>query len=360
MQVPYKANKSQKHNRMKVAILAPIVWRTPPQKYGPWEQVASNVAEGLLKLNIDVTLYATANSKTSGKLKYISETAYGEDKSKDPKVWEALHIAHLMENANNYDIIHNHFDFLPLTYSKLIKTPILTTIHGFSSKNILPVYKKYNNSNHYVSISNSDRNPLLKYIRTVYNGINPKYFTFVPKHGEYLLFFGRIHPDKGTYEAIQIAKKANKKLIISGIIQNENYFNTKVKPYIDKEQIIYVGNSGPKQRDKLLGGALTLLHPINFDEPFGLSVAEAMFCGTPVVAFGRGSMFELIKNKKTGFIVNNIGEAANAVNLIHTINRIDCYNWAMQNFSKKQMTKNYLKLYKKVIKKNLNAYANEI
>lgn len=196
---------------MKIAILSPIAWRTPPLKYGPWEQVTSNIAEGLIEQGIDVTLFATGNSNTKGKLQYVSETAYAENMDIDPKVWECLHISNLMEKANDFDLIHNNFDFLPLSYSRLIKTPIVTTIHGFSSPKILPVYIKYNVDNFYVSISNSDRSPELEYIATVYNGINTDKFTFnlIPK--DYLLFFGRIHPEKGTLESIQIAKKIRKK-----------------------------------------------------------------------------------------------------------------------------------------------------
>ena len=339
---------------MKIAILAPIAWRTPPEKYGPWEQVASNIAEGLVRKGLDVTLFATGNSHTSGKLEYVSETAYAEDKSIDPKVWECLHISNVMERASEFDIIHNNFDFLPLTYSRLIDTPMVTTIHGFSSQQIIPVYKKYNNNNHYVSISDSDRSPQLDYTATVYNGIDSKDFTFNEKPKDYLLFFGRIHPEKGTYESIQIAKKANMKLIISGLIQDEAYFEEKVKPFVNNDDIVYVGNSGPKKRDKLLGEALALLHPISFDEPFGLTVAEAMFCGTPVVAFNRGSMPELIKNNKTGYLVNSIDDAVDAINSINSIDRKQCRQWALSNFSLERMTEGYLNVYKQILQTSNN------
>ena len=335
---------------MKVAILAPIAWRTPPEKYGPWEQVASNIAEGLVKKGLDVTLFATGNSQTAGKLEYVSQTGYAEDSSIDPKVWECLHISNVMERASEFDIIHNNFDFLPLTYSRLINTPMVTTIHGFSSQQIIPVYKKYNSNNHYVSISNSDRSAELDYTATVYNGIDSKDFTFNEKPKDYILFFGRIHPEKGTYESIQIAKKANMKLIISGLIQDEAYFNEKVKPYINDDDIVYVGNSGPKERDKLLGEAIALLHPISFDEPFGLSVAEAMFCGTPVIAFNRGSMPELIQDKQTGFLVNSVEEAVDALNGIASINRKHCMEWAVSNFSLENMVDGYYNVYKQILK----------
>ena len=334
---------------MKIAILSPIAWRTPPIKYGPWEQVASNVAEGLIEKNIDVTLFATGNSITKGKLQFVSEDAYCENPDMDPKVWECLHISNLMEQADKFDLIHNHFDFLPLTYSHLIKTPMVTTIHGFSSPKILEVYKKYNETNHYISISNSDRSSELQYSATVYNGINTNEFKFQPEPKDYLLFFGRIHPEKGTSESIQIAKRSGRKLIISGLIQHQEYFNSKVKPFINDDDIVYVGNSGPEERNKLLGEAYALLHPISFKEPFGLSVAESMMCGTPVIAFNLGSMPELIFHEKTGFLVNTIDEATEAIENIKSIDRKYCREWAFSKFSKEKMTEEYLKVYMQVL-----------
>jgi len=337
---------------MKVAILSPIVWRTPPRKYGPWEQVASNIAEGLIEKGVDVTLFATGDSVTNGTLDYIAKIPYGENPEMDPKVWECLHISNLMEKAKYFDIIHNHYDFLPLTYSSLFQTPMLTTIHGFSSLKIIPVYKKYDKKSYYVSISDSDRNPELNYEGTVYNGIDKKHFTFNETPREYLLFFGRIHPEKGCYESIQIAQRSGRKLIISGLIQDRDYFNKKVKPYIDDNNIIYVGNSGPAKRDKLLGEAYALLHPVSFEEPFGLSVAEAMFCGTPVIAFKRGSMPELIAHEKSGYLVNNVDEAVSALKKIPKIKRKDCFDWADSKFSKERMIEGYLKVYSEILSKH--------
>ncbi len=336
---------------MKVAVLSPAVWRTPPLKYGPWEQVASNIAEGLLKKGVDVTLFATADSLTCGKLKAVIEKPYGENPEMDAKVSECLHISHLMEKAGDFDIIHNNYDFLPLTYSRLIKPPIVTTIHGFSSPKIIPVYKKYNDTSYYVSISDSDRSPELVYTATVYNGINENEFTFREKRGSYLLYFGRIHHDKWTFESIQIAKKARIRLIISGLIQDESYYNEKVKPYVDGENVIYVGNSGPEKRDKLLGEALALLHPVNFDEPFGLSVVEAFFCGTPVIAYDRGAMKELILHGETGFLVNSIDEAAEAVQSINRLCRRDIRNYAMSKFTREIMAEKYISIYGQVLRR---------
>ncbi len=334
---------------MKIAILSSIAWRTPPRKYGPWEQVASNIAEGLVEEGIDVTLFATGDSITRGKLVSVCERPYAEDSDVDPKVAECLHISCLMEQADRFDLIHNNYDFLPLSYSRLTKTPMVTTIHGFSSSKILPVYKKYNSTSYYVSISNSDRSPELDYIATVYNGINKNEFIFRSISEDYLLFFGRIHPEKGVYESIQIAKKSKKKLIISGLIQDHQYFHDKVKPYINIDDIIYVGNSGPAERNTLLGGATALLHPISFEEPFGLSVAEAMLCGTPVIAFNRGSMKEIIVDGKTGFLVDTIDEAVDMISNIKSINRIYCREWANSKFSRQKMIEGYLAVYEEIL-----------
>ncbi|CAM4279369.1 Glycosyltransferase involved in cell wall bisynthesis [Pedobacter westerhofensis] len=333
---------------MKIAVLSPVAWRTPPRHYGPWEQMASNLTEGLVAAGLDVTLFATGDSVTNATLNSVVEIGYEDQRGQDAKVLECLHISNLMEQADDFDLIHNHFDFLPLTYSGLVKTPVITTIHGFSSDRIIPVYQKYNSKGHYVSISDANRHADLDYLATVYNGLDTANFTVNPVAGDYLLFFGRIHPDKGTWEAIQIALKSKKKLIIAGIVQDENYFNEKVKPFLS-DDIEFIGSAGPEKRNELLGGAYALLHPINFDEPFGLSVAEAMLCGTPVIAFSRGSMPELIQHEKTGFLVANIDEAVEALRPTANIDRKYCAEWASQKFSKEKMVEDYLALYHQIL-----------
>jgi glycosyltransferase involved in cell wall biosynthesis len=334
---------------MRIALLSPVAWRTPPSKYGPWEQVVSCLAEGLAARGLDVTLFATGDSVTAGKLAYCIDKPYAEDAGADVKVNECLHISYLMERADEFDIIHNHYDFLPLTYSRLIKTPVLTTIHGFSSPLIVPVYKKYNEDCSYAAISNANRHPQLDYIATVYNGINTNAFTYRDASKDYLLFFGRIHPEKGVWDAIQAAKQCGKKIIIAGLIQDAAYFENKIKPFINNKDVVYAGNCGTHERDELLGNALALLHLIHFDEPFGLSVAEAMCCGTPVIAFNRGSMPELILDKKTGFLVNTIEEAAAAVARLPLINRNDCREWSSTSFSTEKMTDDYIAVYKRIL-----------
>ena len=335
---------------MHIAMLSPIAWRTPPRHYGPWESVASMLTEGLVARGHDVTLFATADSQTSGRLHAVCPRGYEEDPSLIPKVWECLHISELFEHADTYDIIHNHFDFLPLTYSGLTTTPIVTTIHGFSSPGILPVYKKYNGNVFYVSISDADRSPDLDYIQTIHHGIDIQQFDFQPDPDDTLLFFGRIHQDKGVREALYIAKACNKKLILAGIIQDHAYYDQYVAPHLDNDLVVYVGSVGPVERNRLLGKACALLHPIQFDEPFGLSIVESMACGTPVIAFDRGSMPELIENGQNGFLVSNVNEAVEAVARIKAIDRAACRRHVERRFTVERMIDEYINVYERILK----------
>ncbi len=334
---------------MRIAVLSPVSWRTPPRHYGPWESVVSLLTEELVRLGLDVTLFATRDSQTSGKLVAVCPRPYSEDPSVNPKVAECLHIAEVFERSADYDLIHNHFDFLPLTYSALVETPVLTTIHGFSSPAIIPVYRKYNAQSHYVAISESDRSPELDYIATIHHGIDVARFPFSGAEGEYLLFFGRIHPEKGVHEAIQVAQRVGIKLVIAGIIQDQDYFATKVKPHIDGTTVDYLGSVGPDQRADVLGHALALLHLISFDEPFGLSLIESMACGAPVIAFDRGSMPEIIRDGETGYIVEDIEGAINAVAGVRTIDRSICRADVEKRFTSTRMARDYVRVYQKIL-----------
>jgi len=334
---------------MRIAILSPISWRTPPLHYGPWESVVSVLTEELVHMGLDVTLFATGDSQTSGNLVAVCRRPYSEDHTVDPKVAECLHISEVFERAADFDLIHNNFDFLPLSYSELVETPVLTTIHGFSSPKIMPVYKKYNARSHYVAISDSDRSPDLNYIATIHHGIDVEQFPFVSAEGKYLLFFGRIHPDKGVYEAIQVAKRAGIRLVIAGIIQDQDYFTSKVEPHIDGTTVDYLGSVGPDRRADVLGGALALLHLISFDEPFGLSLIESMACGTPVIAFDRGSMPEIIRHGETGYMVENIEGAIKAVASVGSINRFACRADVEKRFTNTRMARDYVRVYEKIL-----------
>ncbi len=332
---------------MKIAMISPIAWRTPPRHYGPWEQITSLITEGLVKEGLEVTLFATADSVTSAELISVAPMGYEEDKNADPKVMEYLHISNVFELADRFDIIHNQFDFMPLCFSRLIKTPMITTIHGFSSPKILPIYKKYNKHVRYVSISDSDRNPDLDYIATVYHGIDIKKFPFNPNPKDYLLFFGRMHPDKGAHDAIKIAKATGMKLYLAGPIQDKVYFEDMVEPYLC-EEIKYLGSVGPDKRGGLLSNAIALLHPIYFDEPFGLSVVESLACGTPVLAYNRGSMSEIVA-KSVGILVNSFEEAVEKLPSIYNVKRIDCRKYVAERFTSQRMVDDYIKVYKMIL-----------
>ena len=256
-------------------MLSPIAWRTPPRHYGPWEQFASLLTEGLVAAGNHVTLFATADSITAASLHATAPCGWSEDATIDAKVAECLHVASVFERAGEFDIIHNGFDFLPLTYSDLVATPVITTIHGFSSDRIIPVYKRYDSTTAYVSISDSDRHPDLHYAATIHHGIDLDEFAIDPSPGEHLLFFGRIHPDKGTAHAIEVARRCGRRLDIAGIIQDEQYFRDEVAPHVDGKQVRYLGAVDASVRAEVLAGAHALLHLIDFDEPFGYSIVEA-------------------------------------------------------------------------------------
>jgi len=301
-------------------------------------------------MGLDVTLFASGDSKTSGKLSSVCPRPYSEDSSVNPKVAECLHISAVFERSADFDLIHNHFDFLPLTYSGLVETPVVTTIHGFSSPSIIPVYKKYDDRCHYVAISEADKSPDLDYLATIHHGIDIAEFPFSEAEGQYLLFFGRIHPEKGVHEAIQVAQRTGKKLVIAGIVQDQDYFDTRIEPYLDDATVEYVGAVGPDLRGKLLSHATALLHLISFDEPFGLSLVESMACGTPVIAFGRGSIPEIIRDDETGYIVADIDEACEAVAAVGSISRSACRHDVERRFSHKRMAQDYVKAYRRILK----------
>lgn len=334
---------------MRIAMLAPISWRTPPRHYGPWELVTSLLTEALVGRGIDVTLFATNDSVTRGKLAGVCPRPYSEDPTIDAKVWELLHVSHVFERAAEFDLLHNQADFVPLAFSRLVETPLVTTIHGFSSERIVPVFQRYQDRVSYVAISDADRHPDLQYAETIHHGIAIEEFPFDPVGSDDLLFFGRIHPDKGAAEAIEVSRRVDRRLVMAGIVQDQSYFERSVAPSIDGVRVVYEGPVGGVARTSMLGQSRALLHLINFDEPFGLSVIEAMACGTPVVACNRGAMPELIDHGVTGFLVENADEAVEALRRIGDIDRAACRAAVAARFSIDRMADRYIELYRRLL-----------
>jgi glycosyltransferase involved in cell wall biosynthesis len=330
-------------------VLAPIAWRTPPRHYGPWELFASLLADGLVALGHDVTLFATRDSVTDATLHGTIARGWSEDDTVDPKVAECTHIAAVFERADQFDIIHNGFDFLPLTYSELVATPVVTTIHGFSSERIVEVYERYDATTTYVAISDADRHPRLHYAATIHHGIDVDGLRLHPAPGEHLLFFGRIHPDKGTAHAIEVARLAGRRLVIAGIVHDEAYFREQVEPHVDGDRVRFVGPVLAADRADVLGEAAALLHLIDFDEPFGFSVAEALACGTPVIAHRRGSMPELIRDGESGFLVSSTDEAVRSVGRAASLDRAAIRDHARAHLDVRTMAERYVEVYRGVL-----------
>jgi glycosyltransferase involved in cell wall biosynthesis len=327
----------------RVAILSPVAWRTPPRQYGAWETVAGNISEGLVARGWNVTLFATRDSATRAHLHAVVDKGYEEDPSIDPKVAEYLHISEIFEHASDFDLIHSHYDFMALSYTRLVKTPVLTTIHGFSSPRIMPVYEKYREG-YFVSISNSDRAPRLNYLATVYNGIDLSLYPFQACAGDHLVFLGRIHPDKGVHLAIEVARRSGLPLVIAGIIQDQTYFREQVQPHLD-HKIRYIGPVDVPGKNELFARALALLHLNTIPERFGLVLAEANAAGVPVIAMDLGSCREVIKDGETGFLVANIDQAVQALERIHQIDRSACRKRVQHCFSVETMVEAYERVY---------------
>ena len=334
----------------RVAVLSPVAWRTPPRQYGAWETVASNIAEGLVAHGWNVTLFATGDSVTRAHLHAVIAKGYEEDRSLDPKVAEYLHISEAFEHAAEFDLIHSHYDFMALTYTRLVNTPVLTTIHGFSSPRIMPAYQKYRDG-YFVSISDSDRAPGLNYLATVYNGIDLSLYPLRESSGDDLIFLGRIHPDKGVHLAIEIARLSGRRLIIAGIIQDEAYYRERIEPQIDDEKVRYIGPVGIAEKNELFARACALLHLNTIPERFGLVLAEANAAGVPVIAMDLGSCREVIEDGRTGFLVDNVEQAVRAVERIAEIDGRACRRRVEQRFSIETMVTAYERVYSTIFER---------
>jgi glycosyltransferase involved in cell wall biosynthesis len=334
------------NRKKRIAILSPVAWRTPPHRYGAWETVAGNITEGLVSRGWDVTLFATGDSVTRAHLHAVVARGYEEDSAIDPKVAEYLHISEAFEHAAEFDLIHSHYDFMALSYSRLVKTPVLTTIHGFSSPQIMPVYEKYRDG-YFVSVSDSDRAPGLNYLATVYNGIDLSIYPLRQAGGDQLVFLGRIHPDKGVHLAIQVARLGGMPLLIAGIIQDQAYFREQVEPHLS-ESVRYIGPADVTGKNALFAQARALLHLNTIPERFGLVLAEANAAGVPVIAMDLGSCREVIADGATGFLVTSVEQAAAALSRIGEIDRSACRRRVEELFSIDTMVDSYERVYQTI------------
>ena len=331
----------------RIAVLSPIAWRTPPRRYGAWETVASNIAEGLVVRGWDVTLFATGDSITNAKLHAVIDRGYEEDSAADPKVAEYRHISEAFEHAAEFDLIHSHYDFMALSYSRLVQTPVLTTIHGFSSPKIMPAYEKYRDG-YFVAISDADRVSALNYLATVYNGIDLHLYPFQERAGDDLIFLGRIHPDKGVHLAIEVARLSKRRLIIAGIVQDEAYFHNRIEPHLDGRMIDYIGPVDVAGKNELFARASALLHLNTIPERFGLVLAEANAAGVPVIAMDLGSCREVIMDGQTGFLVSSVDQAIQALERLSEIDRQNCRHRVETYFSIDTMVAAYEQVYAEI------------
>ena len=334
--------------QMRIGILAPVAWRTPPRKYGPWEQVCANLADGLADRGHEVYLFATGDSQTKARLFSVCPAPLGENPDMPSRPWELMHIGFALQKAYELelDVLHNHMNYLPLPFAKLIRTPLVTTMHGAAmlEADSREVYRRFPDLP-YISISLAEQRslPELNYIANVYNGIRLDEFDLKEQEGKYLLFIGRICPEKGADLAVEFARRAGLPLVIAGIVPGHagEFFETRIRPWIDGERIRFVGEVGPVERNRLMGDALALLHLIREPEPFGLVMAEAMACGTPVIGFGRGSVPEVVEHGVTGFVAKDMDEAISLLDELPKIRRRDCRERVERLFALEKMTEGY-------------------
>jgi glycosyltransferase involved in cell wall biosynthesis len=339
---------------LRLAVLASIAWPAPPPGYGPWEQIAYNIAVGMRARGLDVTLFATGNSQFAGKLASVAPVGLNEDPGLNGEVFTALHIAELFRRADEFELIHNNFDWKPMTYALATSAPpLLTTIHGFSSPQILAAYYACASRSFFCSISNADRDPGLSYLSTVYNGIDLDDFTFRDRPGDYLVFLGRFHPEKGTHLAIEIAKRAGVRLKMAAIPHDEEYFRELVAPYIDGDRVQFLGSVEREARDELLGNALALVHMTTRPERFGLTMVEAMACGTPVLGAAMGSVPEIVLDGVTGFVCATVDDAVAKVPHLAALDRRACRSHVEREFTIERMIDRYLDAYRLALAQKL-------
>jgi glycosyltransferase involved in cell wall biosynthesis len=341
---------------MRIAQVAPLYESVPPQLYGGTERVVSYLTEELVRQGHDVTLFASGDSKTKAKLVPVCERSLRlDDRWKDQYAHHALLLEQVFQRLPRFDIVHFHIDYLHFPLSRRHSFAHVTTLHGrLDIPDLQPLYQEYADMP-LVSISNDQRRPLpwANWQGTVYHGLPENLYTFREKGGDYLAFLGRVCADKGLDQAIEIAVRTGRKLKIAAKVDraDQAYYEDVIRPMLDKagSSVEFIGEVGGKDKDDFLGGAQSLLFPINWPEPFGLVMIEAMACGTPVIAYPCGSVPEVMEDGATGFVVKSADEAARAVERADKLSRARCRQVFEERFSDRRMTRDYLAVYRRVI-----------
>lgn len=339
---------------MRIAQVAPLFESVPPKLYGGTERVVSYLTDELVKQGHDVTLFASADSVTAAELQPVCERALRLENNRitDPFAHHIRMIEMVAQSASRFDIVHFHIDYLHFPLSRRWRVPSLTTLHGrLDIPDLAPLYREFRDMN-VVSISNAQRAPLpwANWMGTVYHGLPNDLYQANIRPGKYLAFLGRISPEKRADRAIEIAKRSGLPLKIAAKVDvvDREYFNSQIRPLLDHPLIEYVGEIGEKEKNEFLGNARALLFPIDWPEPFGLVMIEAMACGTPVIAYPMGSVPEIINEGVTGLIVNSIDEAVCAVERVGSISRAACRRIFEERFSAGRMAREYVKLYRRL------------
>lgn len=355
---PLRVNKYLKSIIMKIAQVAPLCEAVPPKLYGGTERIVSYLTEELITLGHDVSLFASADSSTKARLiPIVSKALRLEPGTEDMLAPHIVQLKRVMDMADEFDVIHFHTDYLNFLLNDLLVTPHLTTLHGKLTIPELQLMYDIFPKQPVVSISNSQRSPLpqANFIGTVYHGLPENLFKEGNGNGGYLAFLGRISPEKRCDRAIEMAIATQLPIKIAAKIDkvDQEYYKKTIEPLLDHELVDFIGEINEEQKQEFLGNAKALLFPIDWPEPFGLVMLEAMACGTPVIAWNMGSVPEIIENGKNGFIVNNMEESINAIRNLHSIERRTVRQTFLDRFTALRMTRDYLKLYQQIIlKKN--------
>ena len=339
---------------MKIAQVSPLAERVPPIGYGGTERIVAYLSDELIRQGHELTLFASGDSLTEGKLVAGSDQALRlNSQVVDPLAYDVLQLEQVLQQAETFDIIHFHTGYLHFPTFRRQRTPSVTTFHGrLDIPDLNHIFSELADQR-VISISNSQREPFphMNWQGTVYHGIPLNLYEPGQGRGEYLAFLGRISPEKRVDRAIEIAKRVNMKIKIAAKIDNvdREYMETKIRPLLDDPLVDFVGEFNREEKERFLGDAYALLFPIDWPEPFGLVMIEAMACGTPVIAYRAGSVPEVIDPGVTGLIVESIEEAVRAVEKVQHLDRKRCREVFERRFSSSRMALDYLNIYEHVL-----------